>query len=262
MAVPAAGVSLEDKRGDHAPTARRECHISRGELRPQAPLGHQGRAARRGTRARLLDARHLRRHDDDPSVIGSGPTVPIRRRLRTRCESWSAAAACRRYPSRRFAPGGGTRGDVPETPKPGDAAFAGRLVPVIGRAPTPCRAAPPPRATRATSLSCTMMPSWARRGWPRPVLTRSAPVHTRRTAAVRHLVWRDDRHRDRGTDAADGTRSLRSRSRRGSPRPDVPPSSPASAPTASTDRPTPPERSCRRRYCGRVRARARPAGVS
>ena len=75
--LPAAGLTLEDKRRCHRRGGPRRRHHLRAEHRPQAPVGDQGRAA--GRLRRRCPTRVLALSDvvgDDPATIASGPFSP------------------------------------------------------------------------------------------------------------------------------------------------------------------------------------------
>src|SRR3954449_12531469 len=136
------------------------------------------------TRARLLPLAMSDVTNDDPAVIGSGPTVPDPTTFAEALRILERCGGVSTYPRSVISHlEAGTGGDVPETPKPGDAAFASASYRVIGSrgdaaggarprprgegAPRggPMRCGPPPplRARRATSLSSTTLRWWARR---------------------------------------------------------------------------------------------------
>ena len=77
LALPAEGLTLEDKQAVNKALLASGADIGADERGPQAPLGHQGRPAR--GRRPPGQGRHppdLGRAGDDPAAIASGPTVP------------------------------------------------------------------------------------------------------------------------------------------------------------------------------------------
>ena len=100
MALPADGVTLDDKQQTVAAAARSGRRHPRAEHRAQAPVGDQGRAAGGGLRAgaTLTLAVSDVVGDDLSRDRAPGPTVPTRARLPTPSRSWSAAAATPRIP--------------------------------------------------------------------------------------------------------------------------------------------------------------------
>ena len=124
LALPASGVSLEDKQA-----------VNRALLRSGAPIGAMnvvrkhlsaikgGRLAAAAAPARLVAYAISDVPGDDPSIIASGPTVPDPSRFA------DALAILERYGIEPPATvlrhlKAGMAGEIPETPKPGDPAFA------------------------------------------------------------------------------------------------------------------------------------------
>jgi glycerate 2-kinase len=133
MALPANGVSLEDKRVTsqrllqsgaevHALNAVRK-HLS-------AIKGGQLAAATRGSFLTLAVSDVV---GNEPSAIGSGPTVPDSTTFADALTALERYGGTQAYPAavvQRLLDG--AHGAVPETPKPGDARLARSAVRVIG----------------------------------------------------------------------------------------------------------------------------------
>ena len=128
--APAAGLSLAEKQA--LTRALLASGASIGEIntvRKHLSRIKGGRLAERISPARLVTIAISDVPGDDPAVIGSGPTVPIRPRSRTRAPSSRATAStCRTAVARALAD------PANETPKPGDAVFAQHLVRAGGAA--------------------------------------------------------------------------------------------------------------------------------
>ena len=132
LALPAEGITLEDKQ--HAVRtmllAGADIHaLNTVRKHLSAVKGGRLAAACRGTTVTLAVSDVL---DDDLSVIGSGPGVAD-------ATTWAdAAAALARFgglvhaPAVRALTERGARGEVSETPKPGDAALSRASAAVIG----------------------------------------------------------------------------------------------------------------------------------
>ena len=126
--LPARGPGLRRQAADQPRAVGQRRVDRRDELRAQAPLGDQGRAPARCVRAgpRGSAAADLRRSGDTPEVIASGPTLPDP----STCAD--ALAIVDRYrialpPAARA----GLESGAYESPKPGDARFAGHSVRMI-----------------------------------------------------------------------------------------------------------------------------------
>jgi glycerate 2-kinase len=132
LAAPAAGVTLEDK----IETARRLMHagMAIGELncvRKHLSDVKGGQLAAAAVRTLTLAISDV--HGpvaDDPSVIGSGPTVPD---PTTFAEALRIVRAVVEVPPRvRLRLESGAAGSLPETPKPGDRRVTDSIYEVIG----------------------------------------------------------------------------------------------------------------------------------
>ena len=124
LTAPADGITLADKQAINQALLQERRGHRRDELRAQAPVGAEGRAAG-GTcaPARVVTLLISDVPGDEPSVIASGPTVPDP----STCADALAIVerygiAVRRPSSKAWAQG------RLETPKPGDAVFAGHEV--------------------------------------------------------------------------------------------------------------------------------------
>ena len=95
MSKPVPGISIEEKFG--LVKAVLKCGANIAELncvRKQVSAVKGGRLARAAGQARIHTLALSDVPGDDPAIIGSGPTVPIRRARRMRSPS-SSATACR-----------------------------------------------------------------------------------------------------------------------------------------------------------------------
>jgi glycerate 2-kinase len=121
LSLPAPGLSLQDKQAvNQALLASGAAIDEMNCLRKHLSAIKGGRLAQRAAPARMLTLLISDVPGDDPSVIGSGPTVPDG----STCAD--ALAICRRYgidlpPAARA----GLESGAFETPKPGDACFRG-----------------------------------------------------------------------------------------------------------------------------------------
>ena len=115
--------------------------------------------------------------DDDPSVIGSGPTVADTSTFEHALAAIDGVAPRSEFPSAAIAHlERGAHGAVPETPKPGDPRLVRSSYAVIGSRRDAMAAAAREAAERGYSPSFCGSPSWERRGWPR----HSMPAGSRR----------------------------------------------------------------------------------
>ncbi len=127
LAMPAAGITLQDKQAINQ--ALLKCGAAIDEMncvRKHLSAIKGGRLGAMCAPARMLTLLISDVPGDAPEVIASGPTVPDA----TTCAD--ALAICRRYgislPSAALE---GLQSGALETPKPGDAAFAGHAVRII-----------------------------------------------------------------------------------------------------------------------------------
>jgi glycerate 2-kinase len=133
MAVPAAGVSLDDKRETTARLLRggadiRALNTVRKHI--SAIKGGQLAAAVRGESRTLAISDVV---DDDLSVIASGPTVPDASTFEDALAVLGRFGGTAEYPASVVARlTAGTRGEVSETPKPGDQRLSRAGASVIG----------------------------------------------------------------------------------------------------------------------------------
>jgi glycerate 2-kinase len=127
LSLPAEGLTLEDKQAvNQALLASGAAIDEMNCVRKHLSAIKGGRLARLAAPARMVTLLISDVPGDDPSVIASGPTVPDA----TTCAD--ALAICRRYgialPPAALA---GLESGAFETPKPGDACFAGQAVRMI-----------------------------------------------------------------------------------------------------------------------------------
>ena len=127
LSLPAEGLTLEDKQAvNQALLASGAAIDEMNCVRKHLSAIKGGRLARLAAPARMVTLLISDVPGDDPSVIASGPTVPD---ATTRAD---ALAICRRYgialPPAALA---GLDSGAFETPKPGDACFAGHAVRMI-----------------------------------------------------------------------------------------------------------------------------------
>ena len=249
MAVPADGITLDDKRATTAAAAAGRRRHSRAEHRAQAPVGHQGRLAR-GARAAARAAR-------SPSPTSSATTPASSRRVRRSRDAsrfQDALDVLARFGGEARLPAGGRRASaagrrgrdaaVPETPKPDDPRLGARehrRSSARGATRWPARRPRPPRvgyhvlrlddaggrrgADQRRRRTCG--PCWrARAGIGRPACIVSSGETTVHVTGG----GKGGRNQEFALAAAAPARGARRAA----------PSSPASAPTASTARPTPP----------------------
>jgi glycerate 2-kinase len=134
LPAPAAGISLRDKARTTALLLRRgatvhELNAVRKHL-SRLKGGGLARAARPARTATLLLSDVV---GDDPSTIASGPTVPDATTFAGALAVLRRHALLERVPSAvRERLEKGARGRLRETPKPGDGAFRGNTVEVVG----------------------------------------------------------------------------------------------------------------------------------
>jgi glycerate 2-kinase len=136
MAVPAAGLTLADKQATTRHLLRAGANIHElNTVRKHLSASKGGWLAAAAPGA----CRTLAISDvvgDDPSVIGSGPTVPDASTFRDAfdiLQRYAGGAADAAYPRavlQRME--GGVRGEVPDTPKPNDARLSRAIMSVIG----------------------------------------------------------------------------------------------------------------------------------
>ena len=156
MAVPADGVTLDDKRAttERLLRAGADIHALNTVRKHLSAIKGGWLAARAGGACDALAISDV--VGDDPSVIASGPTVRGRQpRSTTRSTCCAASAASRRIRPRSSRACDAARGGaVPETPKPGDArarAAPDRASSDRGATRWPARS-PRPRRAAITSL--------------------------------------------------------------------------------------------------------------
>lgn len=136
LSLPAGGLSLDDKQGAtralmHDGRAIDELNAVRKHL--SAIKGGRLTAACPGRVITLAISDVVGPIEDDPSVIGSGPTVPDPStyaqalRIVTSVRQQEAVPAAVRAHLER-----GARGELPETPKPGDPLFSRASYQLIG----------------------------------------------------------------------------------------------------------------------------------
>jgi glycerate 2-kinase len=149
--APAPGVSLAEKQAVTRALLRSGAGIGEiNTLRKHLSRIKGGRLAVRARPARLLTLAISDVPGDDPAVIGSGPTVPDPSTLA------DAAAISARYrldlpPAVR----GALADRASETPKPGEAAFAGAEFRLVARPADALRAAE--AAARAAGYDCILL---------------------------------------------------------------------------------------------------------
>ena len=266
MAVPADRTDARRQAGDDAPPAAGWRRHPRAQHRPQAPVRDQGRVARRRAPRRVPHVRDLgrRRRRSQRHRVGADGAgrQHVPRRARRPASALQAgrpplSAGGRRTHRRRRA-----GGEVPETPKPDDARLS-RASHVGHRWPAPCdgrrgRRRPHRAATtssriddavvgdaRSSAVSHLRAALARAADVARPACIVSSGETTVRVTGRRHRAGATRSSPSRAADAAGRARRARRRS-------------PASAPTGSTARPTPPARSSIRR---RSIARAPPAST-
>jgi hydroxypyruvate reductase len=153
LSLPADGLTLEDKQRAtqalmHDGRAIDELNCVRKHL--SAIKGGRLTAACAGHVLTLAISDVVAPVEDDPSVIGSGPTVPD---PSTFADALATVAAVRQQdavpPAVRALLERGARGELAETPKPGDPVFARAAYRLIGTRRTAMRGA----VARAASLS-------------------------------------------------------------------------------------------------------------
>ena len=151
LSLPAQGLTLEDKQAvNQALLASGAAIDEMNCLRKHLSAIKGGRLAALAAPAQLLTLLISDVPGDDPSVIASGPTVPDA----TTCAD--ALAICRRYgialPPAALA---GLESGAFETPKPGDACFAGHAVRMIATPQASLEAAA--EAARAMGLAAHVL---------------------------------------------------------------------------------------------------------
>ena len=133
MAVPADGITLDDKRAatDRLLRAGADIHALNTVRKHLSAVKGGWLAARaRGACKALVISDVV---GDDPSVIASGPTVVDASRFEDALEVLRRFGGAAAYPSAVVARlRQGADGAVPETPKPGDATVAGTRTAIIG----------------------------------------------------------------------------------------------------------------------------------
>ena len=135
MAVPADGLTLADKQATtrHLLRAGADIHELNTVRKHLSAIKGGWLAAAAPGACRTFAISDV--VGDDPSVIGSGPTVPDASTFRDAFDilqrfAGGAADAYPRAVLERMA--GGARGEVPETPKPDDARLSRAVMSVIG----------------------------------------------------------------------------------------------------------------------------------
>ena len=151
LSLPAEGLTLEDKQAvNQALLASGAAIDEMNCVRKHLSAIKGGRLARLAAPARMVTLLISDVPGDDPSVIASGPTVPDA----TTCAD--ALAICRRYgialPPAALA---GLDSGAFETPKPGDACFAGHAVRMIATPQASLEAAA--EAARAMGLAAHVL---------------------------------------------------------------------------------------------------------
>jgi hydroxypyruvate reductase len=133
MAVPAEGLSLEDKRRTTATLLRAGADIhALNTVRKHLSAIKGGQlAARARGRLRALVISDV--VGDDLSVIASGPTVPDASTFADARQILERYGGAEAYPQAVVARlDRGRRGEIAETPKPGDSRIAGATTEIIG----------------------------------------------------------------------------------------------------------------------------------
>jgi glycerate 2-kinase len=151
LSLPAPGLSLEDKQAVNKALLNSGAAIDEMNcVRKHLSAIKGGRLARLAAPARMVTLLISDVPGDDPSIIGSGPTVPDA----SRCAD--ALAICRRYgivlPPAALA---GLESGAFETPKPGDACFQGHTVRLIATPQASLEAAA--EAARAAGLAAHVL---------------------------------------------------------------------------------------------------------
>ena len=190
MAVPAAGLTLEDKRQTTAVLLREGADIGAlNTVRKHLSAIKGGWLAA----AASADCRTLAVSDvvgDDPSLIGSGPTVADASTFEDAIEALNRFGGAAAYPARVVSYlAAGARGERPETPGPGDQRLARAETFVIGSRRDAMRgAAGGGRAGEAiTSCWSSTSPSSAKRARRRPRICDTWPRS--RPAPGVHCAW-------------------------------------------------------------------------
>ena len=195
LALPADGVSLEDKRAVNAALLRSGATIAEMNcVRKHLSAVKGGRLAAAAHPARVVTYLISDVPGDDPSVIASGPTVPDPTTFA------DALAVLERYGiDEPPAAIDHLRAGAAETPKPGDPAFGRDEVVTLATAADALEAAAaapaPPASTRsssattsrarpATSADCTPRSPWAA---PTAASAPSSPCERRRPRGAAHL---------------------------------------------------------------------------
>jgi hydroxypyruvate reductase len=137
MSLPAEGISLDDKRlaSQQLLQSGAEVHVLNGVRKHLSAIkGGQLAAASPGSVLTLAVSDVV---GDEPSAIGSGPTVPDATTFADALQTLERYGGMDAYPStvvQRLLDG--SNGTVPETPKPGDPRLARSTVHVIGASRT------------------------------------------------------------------------------------------------------------------------------
>lgn len=133
MAVPARGLSLADKRETTARLLRAGVPIQELNAVRKHLSGVKGGALAASSSVPVLTLAISDVVGDDPAVIGSGPTVPDDSTYADALAVVSRAAGREPFPPAVMARlEAGVRGDLPETPKPGDPRLARSRWTLIG----------------------------------------------------------------------------------------------------------------------------------
>ncbi len=134
LPAPAPGVRLDDKLDTTRRLLRGGATIHElNAVRKHLSTLKGGGLMRQLRPARVVTLALSDVIDDDPSVIGSGPTAPDPSTFedaRAVLEDYGVLGTCPASVRRRFDTG--VRGELPDTPKPGDAMFEGAIYRVVG----------------------------------------------------------------------------------------------------------------------------------
>ncbi len=249
MAVPAEGVTLDDKRQttDRLLRAGADIHALNAVRKHLSAIKGGWLAVRAAGPCRTFAISDV--VGDDMSVIASGPTVADEATYADALavlERFGGAAA---YPAAVVARlTAGAAGRVPETPKPGDPALARARSAVIGGRRDAMHGAAADATARGYEAVVIDDPIVGDARLAGAACVQRAGAAGRRAAGPSASCRAAKRRfTSPGVAAAAATRSSRSPRRRRSPGSAAWPRRPASAPTASTARPTPRARSWTRR---------------